>query len=110
MFFALLLTYSSHVFANYACNGAVTYLGIDGNGDIVVSLGNGPGFNKICNINNQGSYRAVPAACKAMYATLLAAKLSARAVTIYYNDDGYTCSTLPVWAPSYGMYFVEGPI
>jgi len=110
MLFAVLLTYSSHVFANYSCNGLVTYLGLDGGGDVVVSLENSRDHDKICNINNQGGYLTVPAACKAIYATLLAAKLSARAITIYYNEDGYRCSTHPAWAASNGMYFVEGPI
>ena len=92
------------------CTGQVSYLGLEGGGNVVVALTNGPTIHSMCNIVNQGEYTVAPAVCKTMYATLLAAKLTERQVTIYYADNGYTCNTFPNWGIVKNTYFVEGPM
>jgi hypothetical protein len=57
----------------------------------------------------QGPFATTVAACKVAYTTLLAAKLSGKAVGIYYNDASYTCNTFPAWGEITSMYFLEGP-
>lgn len=44
--------------------------------------------------------------CKNVYAMLMAAQLSGRAVHMWYND-GLTCGTQPTWAYTTGWY--HGP-
>jgi len=92
----------------YSCAGPVAYLGIDQGGVVVVALANAP-IHKVCTIGTQGSFQMMPAACKLAYATLLSARLTAKSVTIYYDDNGYTCATLPSWQNVPTMYFIEGP-
>lgn len=101
--------FSPNAFANYSCAGKVSYLGIEGSGNIVVALNNSTQIHKICNMDSQGSYSMVVSACKAAYGALLAAKTSGSSITIYYYDNGYTCATIPSWNIIHETYFVEGP-
>lgn len=101
--------FSSDAFANYFCSGTVSYLAIEGNGNVVVAINNSTQIHKICNMDTQGSYTMVIAACKAAYSTLLAAKISGNSMRIYYYDNGFTCSTIPSWDIIHEAYFVEGP-
>jgi len=104
-----MLLLSSSAFANYTCGGSVSYLGIDEGGDITVSLANSTPIHKICNVTTQGSYRMTVPSCKAAYTAFLAARLAGKNMYVYYNDNGYTCSSLPSWAQITGVYFVQGP-
>lgn len=94
--------------ANYSCGGAVSYLGMDASGDLTLALSGSTPIHKICNVNAQGSWGFTAGACKAAYASLLAARLTGKGITIYYNENGLTCSTLPNWGAA-PAYFVEGP-
>jgi len=50
---------------------------------------------------------AVPV-CKAAYASFVAARLAGKNMTIYYNDNGLTCTTFSPWT-SVPANFVAGP-
>lgn len=95
--------------ANYSCAGSVSYLGIDASGDLTFRLAGSTPIHKICNVNAQGSWGFTVGACKAAYASLLSARLSSKSITVYYGDNGLTCSTLPEWGGAPTAYFVEGP-
>lgn len=95
--------------ANYSCTGLVDYLGVDQGGAVVVALKDATPIHKICSIGAQGSFFMLPTACKTVYATLLAAKLSNRSMTVFYNENGFTCGSLPQWENVPGVYFIQGP-
>lgn len=101
--------FAQNASANYACTGAVSYLGIEGSGNVVVALNNSTQIHKICNMDSQGSYSMVISACKAAYSALLVAKTLGSSIKIYYYDNGYTCNTIPSWNIIHETYFVEGP-
>lgn len=95
---------------NYNCSGKVTYLGLDANGDLTLALASTP-IHKICNVEQRDSVLAVasPSTCRAIYATLITAKTLDRSITLYYNPNGYSCSSFPSWARIPGVYFLQGP-
>jgi hypothetical protein len=95
--------------ANYSCTGQVTYLGVGSEGDVIVSLSNPTPRHYICSMAAQGTYRMTVAACKAVYATLVTAKLSNKSVSIFYRPNEMTCETLSSWAAVPSAYFVQGP-
>jgi len=101
------LVFPSTSFA-YGCGGAITYLGLDGSGNVFVAVGS-TALHGICSIQNQGNYAMPPAVCKAAYASLVAARIAGKNMTIYYGDNGYSCTTLPAWGTVPSTYFVEGP-
>lgn len=107
IFGALLLFTSFNASANFGCTGAVNYLGMEGNGNVFVSLNDGIHIHAICSVNDQGAFGVTTSACKSMYATLLLAKSTNRNVQIYYSDMTFTCSTLPNWGRMPSTYFVE---
>jgi hypothetical protein len=100
---------STDAFANYYCSGAVSYLGVDRNGSVFVALENSTKIHAICNMITQDGYLMAPVACKTAYAALLSAKISARSIRLYYEDNGYSCNTIPDWSGIPSTYFVEGP-
>jgi hypothetical protein len=95
--------------ATYSCTGQIAFLGIDGGGDLTIQLLNSTPTHKICNVNSQGPFtNFTVASCKIAYASALAARLSTRTLTIFYNDN-LTCASQPFWGESFGAYFVQGP-
>lgn len=104
---ALLL--SSSCFANYACRGTVSYLGIDADGGVTIALNNSTPIHKICSVGTQGSYGISVASCKIAYAAFLSARLADKNMVVYYNDNGLTCASLPSWSAVPAVYFVQGP-
>lgn len=94
---------------NYSCIGQVTYLGVGSEGDVIVSLSHPTPRHYICSMAAQGSYRMTVPACKAVYATLVAAKLTSKSVSIFYRPNEATCETLPSWTAVPSAYFVQGP-
>ncbi len=93
---------------NYSCTGPVTYLGLSASGDIVVALNSGT-VHSICNTSAQGSYAMPVMNCKLAYAALLTARVAGKSMTIYYNPNGMSCTTLPSWGTVPSVYFVQGP-
>lgn len=80
---------------NYGCTGTVTMLFINSGGVVVVQGPGGLPPIALCSVN--GGFGPFSAdACKAAYATLLAAKLSGQSAQVNFSDN-LTCSTQPVW-------------
>lgn len=102
-----LLTASFDASANFGCYGTVNYLGMEGNGNVFVSLSDTNHIHSICSVNERGAFGVTTAACKSMYATLLLAKSTSRSVGLYYSDMTFTCATLPNWGTMPSTYFVE---
>jgi len=92
---------------SYACTGTVTFLGVDSFDYGLIVVGGPGGLPPIglCALNQAGNFTMD--ACKAIYATLLAAKMSGQTVEITFAD-GLTCSTQPAWgsAGSTSAWFV----
>ena len=92
--------------ATVACSGLIAYLSIDQVGQ--VSVGSSVAINTICSIESQGGFSATANVCKAMYATLLTAKLSGKSVTLYYSNPALaSCGSIAQWSTQPSMYFVE---
>lgn len=106
---AVVLSLATQASWAYSCTGLVDYLGIDQGGTVVVSLKDSTPIHKICSIETQGAFFMQPASCKAAYATLLAAKLSNRSMTVFYNPNNLTCGSLPEWQDVPSAYFIQGP-
>jgi len=88
--------------ATYACTGTVATLALNPLGLVVTNVGS-LSYVYLCNVTT--TYNGVTAeACKAIYAHLLAAKLSAQTVAFFF-DDSLTCTTHPVWANLTGWYY-----
>jgi hypothetical protein len=100
--------FSTNAFANYSCDGTVSYLGVANDGAVTVKLSNST-LHTICNIVIQGNYAIHPTVCKGVYGTLLAAKTSKTIVKLYYTDNGYNCATIPNWGIVPQTYFLEVP-
>jgi len=87
---------SQSAWANYLCTGTTTSVAMDQYGDVNISNSSGLQWVGLCNVNNP--VNGVPVeACKAMYAMLMASKLSGAQVTLWFSD-GLSCTTHPEWA------------
>jgi len=86
---------SQSAWANYACTGTTTNVTIDQYSNVNMSNSSGMEFVSLCNVANPINGISVEA-CKAMYAMLLASKLSGSQVT-YWFSDGLSCTTHPAW-------------
>ncbi len=96
-------------FAGFSCTGPVTYLGVDGGGDLTIQLGGSTPIHKICNVNVQGSFTGFSvASCKIAYAAALSAHMTGKTLTTFYSDS-LTCATIVSWAEEPNTYFVAGP-
>ncbi len=101
-----LATHPSH--ANVSCAGAVGYLGLSDGGNVVIAAGTN--IIQICNLASQGSFAATTATCRNVYGALVAAKLTGKSITVYFNDPALTsCSQMAAWSIQPTFYFLEGP-
>lgn len=91
-------------YANYNCTGTVTYIGVGNDGVVVVQGPGGIPAIEICQVTTTVNF-FTPDNCKAVYATLLAAKLSGQQATVYFSDN-LTCTTQPAWTKWASVYFV----
>jgi hypothetical protein len=94
--------------SNYFCSGTVTTIGLSPANDVVVGGPGGIPVVVLCNRSNATSNGWTADACKAAYATLLAAKLSGQSVSIDFSDS-LTCSTQPSWSGYVSVYFITTP-
>ena len=80
------------------CTGKVTNLSLQlgDTGTITLSISGGPTYTYLCDIAGGGRNGVAPEVCKAMYATLLAAKSMNRQVLIRFNDYS-SCAAAPSW-------------
>lgn len=103
------LCMSSYSSANYTCKGKVTGVAITPQSGVLMVAKVGPlSWPQLCKFNVE--YAGVsPETCKAIYSTLLAAQMSQKDVTLWFND-GKDCSTTShvPWQLLTGWYF--GPM
>ncbi len=103
------LCMSSHSLANYICKGKVVGLAIAPQTGVLMAERVGPlSWPQLCKLNVE--YADIsPETCKAIYSTLLAAQMSQKDVTFWFND-GKDCSTTShaPWQLLTGWYF--GPM
>lgn len=105
-----ILTLSTPVQAAIHCTGKVDNVATSANGNILFSIAGQTPIHTVCNIVDQGAFETLPQACKAMYATLLAARLAERQVRVYYSSPALTsCTQITSWSIQTGFYFVEMP-
>ena len=84
--------------AQIDCTGSVTNLSLqlDTQGTVTLSLSGGPTFTYLCAVDGAGLNGVSPTVCRAMYASLLAAKTAGKRVLIrFYNYS--TCASVPAW-------------
>lgn len=93
-------------YANYGCVGTVTYLGVANDGAVTVAGPGGIPAVTFCQLNATTPNGFTPDACKAAYATLLAAKISGQFASVDFSDS-LTCATQPQWTRWAAVYFVN---
>lgn len=96
------------------CPGTIVELGIHQPGQVYLSVSGMPHGVLICSMDINwtvpGSLAGTttPAACKSLYAGLLAAKLAGAPLkAVYFDADGLpaSCSTIPAWTQVNLRYF-----
>jgi len=86
---------SQSAWANYLCTGTTASVTMDQYGNVNTSNSSGLEAVYLCNVANPAN--GVPVeACKAMYAMLMASKLSGAQVTFWFSD-GLSCTGHPAW-------------
>jgi hypothetical protein len=98
-FLISLFVASGNCFADIDCTGTVESLSVQlsTHGTITLSLSGGPSYVYICNLDGATANGVSFETCKAMYSTLLAAKLSGKKMKIRFY--GYeSCGSVPSWA------------
>ncbi|WP_156804558.1 hypothetical protein [Gallaecimonas xiamenensis] len=91
--------------ADTMCKGQVNDLVVSRGGVVLLS---GPGDIKsayICSVVSKNN-NVEPEACKVMYSTLLAAKLSDHDVIVTFNPEITDCSAVPSWKWAVGFNWV----
>ena len=86
---------SQSAWANYACTGTTSVVAIDQYSNVYMSNSSGIQFVGLCNVGSPANGISVES-CKAMYAMLLASKLSGAQVTFWFSD-GLSCTGHPAW-------------
>ena len=90
--------------ANYTCQGVIDSVALNQAGTLTItSTSSGLNTFYVCQIAN--TFNGVgPEVCKAIYAQMLAARVSGQNVTWYFSD-ALSCTTHPVWDWLTGWYF-----
>lgn len=79
------------------CEGPVTSIGVKKTGLVYTSGPGGLPVVYLCNLQNKVNDVEVES-CKAMFATLLAARAQKKSVRITFSPDIEACNTVPSWA------------
>jgi hypothetical protein len=87
---------SQSAWAGYVCTGTTTSVAVDQYGSVNTSNSSGLQWVFLCSVNNPYNGISVDS-CKAMYATLMASKLSGAQVSFWFSD-GLSCTTQATWA------------
>jgi len=95
----LLTTFSSAYAADIDCTGTVDSLSLQMNinGTVTLSLSGGPTYVYLCNIDGSVVNGVSHEVCKAMYSTLMAAKVANKKVKIRFSGHD-TCQDIPAWS------------
>jgi len=95
---AILLSMNSVAKADLICSGNVKFVGV---GKYGVLMAEGPGglpLVYLCNVVTENN-GVKPEACKSMHATLLAAKMAAKPVSITFNPNpNISCGDFNSWS------------
>lgn len=67
-------------------------------GVVTVSLSGGPTAVYLCAVDGVAYNGVSPDVCKAMYSTLMAAKLSNKKMLIRFSGNYANCTSIPSWA------------
>ncbi|OZY85572.1 hypothetical protein CBP51_00520 [Cellvibrio mixtus] len=89
----------------YDCTGLVGVIQISPAGVVATAVGN-MHWVYLCSVSEV--YNNVqPEACKAIYSTMLAAKLSNKRVVFWFSDNSNDCTNTahPAWAPLQNWYW-----
>lgn len=92
----VLLCVSTSVFADSACKGKIEYTGVGRGGAVLVK---GPGelpATYLCSVESKMN-NVEPNACRAVYSTLLAAKMADKEVSITFNPEISSCESVKAW-------------
>jgi len=103
----LLSLISTPAFASYTCTGLVEGVSINPkNGMLLAQRAAGIIWPAFCNVDIKENDVA-PETCKHIYSMLLAAQMSGKEITLWFNDegDGGTCSSHTGWVYLTGWYF-----
>jgi hypothetical protein len=86
--------------ADIDCTGTVAGLSLQmtNTGVVTVSLSGGPTAVYLCAVDGAIYNGVSPEVCKAMYSTLMAAKLSNKKMLIRFSGNYAKCSDIPSWA------------
>lgn len=103
------LCMSSYTFANYTCKGKVIGVAIAPKSGALMAEKIGPlSWPQLCKFNVEHAGIS-PDTCRAIYSTLLAAQMSQKDVTLWFNDGKDCSATSHVpWELLTGWYF--GPM
>lgn len=112
MFMAALMAYwpTASVAGSYGCTGKVSQVTTDPSGTVNATFdfpGGGMAWQEVCNLN-AAAHNVPVAACKAIAATLLSAKLTGSNVLVFFNNAGESCSA-PAWRPLRDSGWYWGP-
>jgi hypothetical protein len=91
--------------ASTFCTGTVTYLNVGNSGVITVGGPGGLPPINVCTLG-QTSNGFTADSCKAVHATLLAAKLSSQNVSMAFTDNNAACSGYTQWVFATTLYSV----
>lgn len=108
------LTASMNAAATTYCEGLVTHLGVDSEGQLLVSVNNYGVWN-ICNLKSAFSGNGVnyaPETCRAWYAAVLSAQKTGSLILFYFSTstdsyNGPACAAIGSWVvPNPSPYYM----
>lgn len=102
--FALLIACPSLAYGTN-CDSKVANVSIDASGKVFVATTVSP-IHAVCNIVSKGDFSMPPEVCKATYALLMSAKVSANPIRLYYTDVP-RCGDIKAWSAQPSFYHAE---
>lgn len=92
-------------FAQYTCTGPVSGVSLGAlDGAVIAATAGSLSWARFCSINTVAN-GIQPESCKAIYAMLLSAQASSRAVSLSFSDSG-SCTSHPAWSYLDSFYFI----
>ncbi|EMF62222.1 MULTISPECIES: hypothetical protein [Stenotrophomonas] len=83
----------------------MTNVSIDASGKVFVATTVSP-IHAVCNIVSKGDFSMPPEVCKATYAMLMSAKVSAIPIRLYYTSVPQ-CGDIKAWSAQPSFYHAE---
>lgn len=101
---------TASIAGTYSCVGKISQITTDPNGTVNATFeftGGGMAWQDVCNLNT-AAYNVPVAACRAILATLLSAKLSGNNVVMFFDNTTPSCSAA-AWRPLRESGWYYGP-